>query len=97
MALRFEWDEAKNLSNFRKHGVRFEEATEVFFDPLYVSVLEREVAGEERWQTYGRVNGALLMMVANTVWEEGDTEVVRIISARYATKRETRDYEDKDG
>jgi uncharacterized protein len=39
--MRFEWDEAKNLSTRRKHGVSFEEASLVFRDPLYVSVQDR--------------------------------------------------------
>ena len=49
--IRFEWDESKNLSNRRKHGVSFEEASQVFCDPLYVSVQDRVVGGELRWQT----------------------------------------------
>jgi uncharacterized DUF497 family protein len=95
--LRFEWDEAKNESNLRKHGVGFDEAALAFRDPLYVSVREREVDGEERWQTFGMVRGVLLLMVAHLVWEEGATEVVRIISARRATKEERRLYEDENG
>jgi uncharacterized protein len=46
--IRFEWDEAKNLSNRRKHGVSFEEAGLVFHDPLYVSVQDRVEGGELR-------------------------------------------------
>jgi uncharacterized DUF497 family protein len=46
--LQFEWDEAKNLSNRRKHGVSFEEASAVFRDPLYVSVQDRTEDGELR-------------------------------------------------
>jgi hypothetical protein len=99
--IRFEWDEAKNLSNQRKHGVRFEEATQVFLDPLYVSVKDRIQDGEERWRTYGEVDGCLLMMVAHTVREEdavsGPREVIRIITARYATRKERQRYEDENG
>jgi uncharacterized protein len=47
-SIRFEWDEAKNLSNRRKHGVTFEEASQVFRDPLYVSVQDRVEGGELR-------------------------------------------------
>jgi len=50
--IRFEWDEAKNLSNQRKHGVSFEDASEVFRDPLYVSLKDRIEDGEQRWQTF---------------------------------------------
>jgi uncharacterized DUF497 family protein len=68
--IRFEWDEAKNLSNQRKHGVSFEDASEVFRDPLFVSLKDRIQDGEQRWQTYGEVDGWLLMMVAYTVRKE---------------------------
>jgi len=97
--VRFEWDEAKNLSNRRKHGVSFEEARAVFADPLYVSVQDRIEDGEPRWLTLGLVEGLLLLTVAHTVREErhNDTyrEVIRIISARQATRKERRRYEDE--
>jgi len=99
--IRFEWDEAKNLSNRRKHGVSFEEASQVFRDPLYVSVQDRVEDGELRWQTMGRVEEVLLLTVAHTVREERDdgrsVEVIRIISARPATRKERRRYEDENG
>ena len=95
--IRFEWDEAKNLANQRKHGVSFEDASEVFRDPLFVSLKDRIENGEQRWQTFGKVGNRLLMMVAHTVREEdmhGTTiEVIRIISARYASRKEQRLYE----
>ncbi len=99
--LRFEWDEAKNLSNQRKHGVSFEEASAVFLDPFYVSVQDRIEDGEPRWQTLGMVGDLLLLTVAHTVREERDhgtsVEVIRIISARQATRKERRRYEDQNG
>jgi len=95
--IRFEWDEAKNLANQRKHGFSFEQGMQVFRDPLYVSVLDRVVAGEERWQTFGIVRSAILLMVAHTVneeWEDGDlVERVRVISVRRADSKEKRVYE----
>ena len=94
--LRFEWDEAKNLSNQRKHGLRFEEAAAVFRDPLQVSVQDRVENGEARWQTFGMVDGVLLVMVAHTLHEEDQAEtMVRIISARRADRKERRFYEDE--
>jgi uncharacterized protein len=97
--MRFEWDEAKNLSNQRKHGVSFEEASAVFLDPLYVSVQDRIEGGESRWQTLGMVGDLLLLIVAHTVREtrdEGTTvEIIRIISARPATRKERRRYENE--
>jgi len=97
--IRFEWDEAKDLSNRRKHGVSFEEASQVFLDPRYVSVEDRVEGGERRWQTLGFVRGLLLLMVAHTLKEEEDdgtlVEVIRIISARPATRKERRRFEDE--
>jgi len=99
--VRFEWDEAKNLSNQRKHGVRFEEATAVFLDPLYVSVQDRIEDGEIRWQAVGMVEDLLILAVAHTVREETADgaliDVFRIISARPATRKERRRYEDENG
>jgi uncharacterized protein len=89
--VRFEWDESKDQSNFRKHGIHFAIATGVFEDPDYVMELEREVDDEARWQTIGCVGGLLLLMVAHTV--EDEDLVVRIISARKATASERRRYE----
>jgi uncharacterized protein len=63
--MRFEWEEAKNLSNQRRHGVSFEQASAVFHDPLYVSVQDRIEDGEPRWQTLGMVGELLLLTVAH--------------------------------
>jgi len=98
--LRFEWDEAKNLSNQRKHdGVSFEEARQVFFDPLHISVQDRIENGEQRWQTLGAIPNLVILVVAHTYTEEdaegGPVEVIRIISARRATPRERRRYENE--
>jgi uncharacterized DUF497 family protein len=103
--IRFEWDEAKNLTNQRKHGVSFQEASQVFWDPLHVIVADRVVDGEQRWQTLGMVRRAggslLVLLVAHTVREyptHGTLfEVVRIISARRATPEERNGYEDDNG
>ena len=97
--IRFEWDDAKNVVNRRKHGISFEQASRVFLDPLYFSIYERIEGGEERWQTFGLVD-RLVLMAAHTVREEGargEVEVIRIITAREATARERRRYEDENG
>jgi uncharacterized DUF497 family protein len=100
-SIRFEWDEVKNLSNRRKHGVSFDEASAVFRDPLYVSVQDRIEEGEQRWLALGLADGLVLLAVAHTVSEERDqgvsVEVIRIISARQATRKERRRYEDENG
>ena len=96
--LRFEWDEAKNLANQRKHGLSFEEAAQAFFDPLQVSTPDRIEDGEQRWQTFGLVQELLLVMAAHTVQDTEIAEKVgRIISARPAPRQERQFYEDENG
>jgi uncharacterized DUF497 family protein len=94
MRMRFVWDPAKAESNHRKHGVRFEDAVRVFFDPLHLTVQDRVEGGEYRWQTIGQVAGAAVLLVAHTVTEDGPepVETVRIISARRATPQERKRY-----
>jgi uncharacterized protein len=94
--LRFEWDQAKNISNARKHGVGFELAARVFADPLALSVQDRTEHGEQRWRTIGRVEGFLILIVAHTIRDVDDEiEIIRIISARKAERRERRRYEEE--
>ena len=83
--------------NLRKHGVSFETAARVFFDPSALSEQDRIEGGEYRWQTLGMVDGIVLLLVAHTVkdGEEGG-EIIRIISARRADRRERRRYEQED-
>ena len=89
-----EWDYKKAESNYRKHNIRFEEAALAFDDPFAVSEQDRVENGEQRWQTIGMVGGCLLVLVAHTVrFEDKVAEVVRIISARRANRRERIRYE----
>ena len=97
MNVSFEWDEAKAVTNERKHGVGFALAVRVFSDPLAISRQDRIEGGEQRWQTLGMVDGVLLLLVAHTVQDDGEGEVIRIISARQATRKEKRDYEQENG
>jgi uncharacterized protein len=87
-----EWDDTKAEGNLRKHGIRFEEAALVFDDPLALSMQDRIENGEQRWRTIGLVGGCLLLLVAHTV-QIGDQEVIRVISARRADRRERKRYE----
>ena len=89
--MRFEWDEEKSRRNLAKHKIGFENASLVFEDPLALSVQDREVEGEERWQTLGTVSGTVLI-VAHTYRDEKGDEVIRLISARRASARERRAY-----
>lgn len=97
MLMRFEWDAAKAVTNLRKHGVSFEVAVRAFADPFALTGPERVEHGEQRWQTLGMVEGHLLVLVAHTVLElKADhhvVEVIRLISARQADRKERRRYE----
>jgi uncharacterized protein len=89
----FEWDENKNCANKVKHGVDFETAALVFDDPLCASKIERVVDDdEERWQTIGVAEKALLLLVAHT-YRDGQDTIIRIISARRAGSHERKRYE----
>ena len=89
MKLRFEWDPAKAAHNFRKHRVSFETAARAFADPFALTAQDRAENGEWRWQTLGRVEGQLLLLVAHTVGDDADgAEVIRLISARRADPKE---------
>lgn len=96
MKTRFEWDAAKAQSNLNKHRVSFEVAARVFADPFAVVLQDRIEHGELRWQTLGLVDGYLLLLVAHTVRDDEDgTELIRIISARRAERKERKRYEQK--
>ena len=95
--MRFQWDERKDQRNRAKHGVSFDTASLVFDDPAHLSIQDRHEDGEERWQTLGLAGGIVVLLVAHTWREEGDGRaVIRIISARKATTRERRRYEQGD-
>ena len=94
---RFEWDPTKAASNWKKHGVSFPTAARVFSDPYALVLQDRMENGEERWQTIGVVEGVVLLLVAHTVREQDDVEVIRILSARRADRRERRRYEEENG
>ncbi|MBR1760013.1 MAG: BrnT family toxin [Schwartzia sp.] len=87
--MNFEWDENKNLLNRKKHGITFEYASLVFKDEYRMEDYDADHSGDEdRYTVTGRVQG--IIVVVCTYREE---DVVRIISAREATKDERRRYE----
>lgn len=91
--LRFEWDEAKNKSNRAKHGLWFEEAQSVFDDSASRLFLDPEHSDEEdRFLILGMSSTARLLVVAHCYRES--ESVIRIISARKATKKEGKFYEE---
>jgi uncharacterized protein len=92
--MRFEWDEAKNQRNTLKHSVRFETAALAFDDPHALTQRDEATSEEERWITLGSVSLNAVLFVVHTVRERDEAEVIRIISARNATPRERRIYEE---
>jgi uncharacterized DUF497 family protein len=88
---KFNWDRSKNLANIEKHGVSFKDATMVFFDP-HVAAYDDESHSwdEERFIAVGLSENLRLLTVCHC-FREDDT-VVRIISARKATKQEEKLY-----
>ncbi len=85
----FEWDDAKAAANERKHGISFEEATEVFSDPLAEPLADLVHAG--RFLLVGISFSSRLITV---VWDERSSGArIRIISARRATAHERKEYE----
>lgn len=93
--VRFEWDPMKARTNLRKHGVTFEDAMHVFNDPDAQFEQDRTgEGGELRWQALGLAGGVVLLLVAHTIRSECDDEVVRLISARRATRRERSLYDE---
>jgi hypothetical protein len=91
MGYRFEWDRRKAIANSGKHGVTFEEASTVFRDPLaFIFDDEYHSEDERREIIIGHSIGGRLVVVSFTERTEG---VVRIISARRATKKEQEGYE----
>lgn len=91
---KLEWDENKNRSNVGRHHLSFETAALVFDDPNILSVLDQRFDyGEERWISIGMAAGLLVLTVAHTARENDDgEEIIRIISARKATKAERERY-----
>ena len=90
----FDWDSSKNSENIEKHGISFEQAQEIFFDPLHLSILDKRFSYfEERWITIGATENGEVIVVAHLYYVEEPEERIRIISARRATRRERRQYE----
>ena len=92
--MRFEWDEDKYESNWRKHRVRLEAAARALLDPFAIEELDRDVASESQWRTVAEIGEDLLFIVYAAARESHDqSETIRIISARYASRSERRRYE----
>jgi uncharacterized DUF497 family protein len=92
LPLNYEWDEVKYELNFIKHGIRFEDAVEVFGDYNAIEMIDNESGEEERIVMIGfnSVKGVLVV-----VYCEKSEDTIRIISAREATKTEESEYESR--
>jgi len=84
--IRFTWDEEKNITNIRKHGISFIEAAKVYFDPVRLEFYDEEhsTLDEERWNIIGSIEMKILFVV---IIKSAENQI-RIISARFATKKE---------
>ena len=94
MEYNFEWDPVKAKINERKHGIRFEEAACVFKDSRALTLFDKEHGeNEERWVTMGLIGTICICVVHHTFREEKKGDVlIRIFSARKATKKEQLGY-----
>jgi len=89
--MRFEWDKNKAESNFLKHGITFEEAVTIFADPYLLFTKDsRHSEQEEREWAIGESESVSMLVIVFTMRGEN----IRIISARKATKRERKSYEE---
>ena len=90
--MNFEWDEKKAAFNLSNHGISFEEAKTVFEDPVYLDFFDPDHSHEEqRYIIIGQSSKGRLIIVS---YAEHD-RMIRIISARKATRRERLDYEER--
>ena len=89
--IKFEWDSAKATANIKKHGVSFEEAQSAFYEEFAIQFFDDDHSSdEERFLLLGMSTGSRLLLVAHC--ERAAGHVIRIISARKATKRESAFY-----
>ena len=90
--IRFEWDSSKAAANLKKHRISFEDAQSVFYDEFAVQFFDDlHSSEEERFLMLGMSSAASLLIVCHCERENG--AVIRIISARKATRRESAFYQ----
>lgn len=87
--MQFEWDEAKNLENIRKHQIDFTDVPEMFESQMLIELDDRIDYGEDRWIGIGFLRNG----VAVVVWAERQHNLIRIISARRANRYERKRFE----
>lgn len=88
------WDEDKNRESRKKHGIDFKELSEIFDDPLHISILDKRFDYfEERWITIGATKKGKVLVVGHLYFIEEENEHIKIITARKATRKEREQYE----
>jgi uncharacterized protein len=87
--MQFEWDEAKNYENIRKHEIDFADVPAMFDSEMLIELDERFDYGEDRWFGIGFLGSG----IAVVVWTERRKNVIRIISARRANRHEQKQLE----
>jgi uncharacterized DUF497 family protein len=87
--VRFVWDPDKEAANIAKHGIDFATAAQAFDDPDAVELFDESHSGdgEERWTTIGMAGGLLLLVRVTWTDRDGD-DIIRIITARRADRRD---------
>ena len=96
MKYNFEWDAVKARINMNKHGISFEQAVDVFKDPMALTIFDDEnsIDKEDRWITLGLSNDQHYLVVVHTYRiQQNETVTIRLISARLATKHEIKQYQ----
>ena len=86
----FEWDEAKNLENIRKHKIDFADVPQMFDGSMLTELDDRFDYGEDRWIGIAFLGNG----VAVVVWTERQENIIRIISARKANRYERQKFEE---
>jgi len=92
MRLQFEWDKKKAAANLKKHKVSLDEATTVFDDPLAYIFDDEDHSEDERREII--IGHSILQRLLLVSFIERVEDLLRILSARLATKREQKDYEE---
>jgi len=87
--MEFDWDEAKNLENIRKHEIDFADVPAIFDSEMLIELDDRFDYGEDRWFGIGFLGSG----IAVVVWTERQKNTIRIISARRANRYEQKRFE----
>ncbi len=86
----FEWDENKNISNIKKHGIDFKDSLKIFSNTMITKVDDRKDYKEKRWISLGNLENIIVILVYT---KRG--KIIRIISIRKANKSERKIYYDR--